>query len=62
VAPDERTPLHAYYELGLEHRRLDVDLETIEFARTKEIVTRHLPLARASSPTSVAAPAGTRHG
>jgi SAM-dependent methyltransferase len=40
---DERKPLHEYYERGLERDRLDAGVGAIEFARTKEIVSRHLP-------------------
>ena len=42
---DEQAPLHAYYELGEERDRLDRGAGALEFARTKEIVTRHLPAA-----------------
>ena len=41
---DARRPLHEYYELGLERDRLDDGVGAVEFARTKEIVSRHLPL------------------
>ncbi|HEY5875897.1 MAG TPA: class I SAM-dependent methyltransferase [Ilumatobacteraceae bacterium] len=41
---DARRPLHEYYELGLERDRLDDGVGALEFARTKEIVSRHLPL------------------
>ena len=39
---DDRQPLHDYYELGLERDRLDGGVGPVEFARTKEIVGRHL--------------------
>ena len=42
---DERAPLHAYYELGEERERLARGAGALEFARTKEIVARHLPAA-----------------
>lgn len=42
---DEREPVHEYYELGLERDRLDAGVGAVEFVRTKEIVSRHLPAA-----------------
>jgi SAM-dependent methyltransferase len=43
VVSNEQDAIHAYYELGLEHARLDSGVGMVEFERTKEIIVRHLP-------------------
>jgi SAM-dependent methyltransferase len=45
VRDDEWRDLRAYYELGQERARLDGGVGVLEFARTIEIVSRHLPPA-----------------
>jgi SAM-dependent methyltransferase len=45
VDTSRAVPLHAYYELGKERERLTAGAGRLEFLRTTEIVSRHLPPA-----------------
>jgi hypothetical protein len=62
MADVHETELRAHYERGEERDRLDRRVGRLEFARTTEIVLRHLPPAPALVRTSAEARGAMRCG